>query len=540
MPIDENTLVLLVPEIILVVTAIGTMVGSAFSRRRACWVGVTIAAFLLAAGVLFRQDYALWQAGRLSAEQYVSISGPLFVDLFGHALRWAALLVGLLIVLVGARAAEDALCGEYFGSLTLIFVGLMLVSTAADLVLLFLAMELISIPTYVLLFLGRRNRQSVEATAKYFFLSLLSSALLLYGFSFLYGMSGTTQLEEIRAALASNRFAETGTDLRNLAPLVLILIFAGLGFKIAAVPFHFYAPDVFQGTTNTNAGLLSVVPKIVGIVALIRILAVATASAAPWGWQIVLVVSLLTMTLGNVCALWQKNLRRLLAYSSIAHAGYMLIGLAVALASHNSPNSAYDGLGAMLLYLVVYVVASLGTFAGLVYLSSTDRDMSNLSELSGLGRRRPLIAAAIAVFMFSLSGIPPMAGFWGKLTLFTSAISVGLSENPIGGEAAVNWFIVLAIVGVINAAIAAAYYLKVVGTLYFQPSGTAPIPAGGLGARLTTIFCALIIISIGLWPGRLVELTRSAALSTRPWATTSTAPPAAPRADVAMTQIEDY
>ena len=185
----------------------------------------------------------------------------------------------------------------------------------------------------------------------------------------------------------------------------LVLVVAGLGFKIAAVPFHFYAPDVYQGTTNINAGLLAVAPKIAGILALIRLVLAIVPADVHVGWQLMWVLAIVTMTLGNVCALWQKNLRRLMAFSSIAHAGYMLIGLPVALASASS-----GGIGATLLYLVVYVLAALGVFAALAYLSDDQREVSSVSELAGLARSRPWVAAALAVCLFSLAGFRPWLG----------------------------------------------------------------------------------------------------------------------------------
>jgi NADH-quinone oxidoreductase subunit N len=276
----------------------------------------------------------------------------------------------------------------------------------------------------------------------------------------------------------------------------LVMVVGGLGFKIAAVPFHFYAPDVYQGTTNTNAGLLAVVPKIAGIVALVRLASTTLPSDAAIGWQLALVLSLLTMTIGNVCALWQRNIRRLLAYSSIAHAGYMLIGLAVGLAAPN-----LGGIAAMLFYLAVYALASLGTFAALTYLSSQQHEVSDMSELSGLARSHPWIAGAIAVCMFSMAGIPPLAGFWGKLALFSGAVRLAIADA--GGVS--TWFLLLAIVAALNAATAAAYYLRVIATMYFRPA-TAPPPAdGGPGALVAVTACIVLVVAVGILPGVVLQ-----------------------------------
>jgi NADH-quinone oxidoreductase subunit N len=390
----------------------------------------------------------------------------------------------------------------------------MLVAAARDLITLFLGLELISIPTYVLLILGRRDAASEEATVKYFFLSILSSALLLYGFSFLYGLAGSTRLDAIALRAAEGGGAFSG---EVLAMLALALVVGGLGFKLAIVPFHFYAPDVYQGTTNLNAGLLAVVPKLAGLAALVRLLAALLPAVSGMGWLLCLILAMATMTLGNVVALWQVNIRRLLAYSSIAHAGYMLIGVAVWLAAQEFggdstifANVGQAGLGATWLYMVVYVVASLGTFAALVYLGSEGRHVDEVEQLSGLSRTRGPVAAAIAVFMFSLAGIPPLAGFWGKLGLFNSALTVASTQATFGGLSVRTWFLALAIVGVLNAAISAAYYLRVVAVMYFsakESTGELSRGEGGGGAAWATAFCAVTVFALGLFPGPLVQWT---------------------------------
>jgi NADH-quinone oxidoreductase subunit N len=367
----------------------------------------------------------------------------------------------------------------------LIIVGVMLVAAANDLVLVFLGLELISIPTYVLLFLSRKDRSAAEATAKYFFLGIFSSAILLYGFSFLYGIGGSTQLAEtggIAAKIAELAAGGKESGHLPLLPVALVLIFAGLGFKIAAVPFHFYAPDVYQGASNAAAGLLAVAPKIAGIVALVRLAGLAMPAASQFAWQLAIVLAVFTMTLGNVCALWQQNVRRLMAYSSVAHAGYMLIGLAVALASGaTETGTGVPGVAALLFYLAVYVAASTGTFAALTYLGRKGREVSDVEELAGVGKTAPWAGAVIALCMFSLAGIPPLVGFWGKFGLFAGAVGLATQESA-GGVSL--WFAILAVVGALNAAIAAAYYLRIVGVMYFRsaPSEAREEPPGGWGA----------------------------------------------------------
>ncbi len=486
-----STVSLLLPEIVLILLAVCLFLAGTFSVSRKAMGLLGAIAVALAILLLARTSSVVWDADS-------SVSGPLLLDALGGTTRWTALALVFGFLLMLARDAIEGWVGETLGMAVLTAVGLMLVSSSRGLVLLFLGLEMISIPTYVLLFLGRRDGDSIEAATKYFFLSILSSAVMLYGFAMLYGAAGSTDLNEIRMTLGQGRAAAGGA----FVPFAMVLVFAGLGFKITAVPFHFYAPDVYQATTNTNAGLLAVIPKVAGIVALVRLLPLMVPVVGDFGWQIALIVSLVTMTIGNVCALWQKNIRRLLAYSSIAHAGYMLIGIAVALRAEeaNESNLAFAGYSACLLYVFVYALASLGTFAVLSHLSTSAREIHDVDDLVGLSRHRPVAAALLAVFMFSLSGIPPLAGFWGKLTLFAGALAAsGMDESTRS-----PWFLVLAISGVLNAAVAAAYYLRVVSVTYFRPPEfDAPIqrvtPALGVA-----VACGLLVICTGVLPARLV------------------------------------
>lgn len=495
MLVEWKTLGLLWPEILLIFAASAIFVGGAFTRSRAWWALMALISYIAAAASLasFGPPWAIDSVA----------SGPVTIDAMSLGLRWLALLMGLVFTLMATRLADPEIASEYFGSLMLVTVGVMLTASANELILLFLGLELISIPTYVLLFLGRRDRASGEATMKYFFLSILSSALLLYGFSFLYGIGKTTLIAGtaghpgIREA-----FLSLGQPLAPLAPLALVLVVAGLGFKLAVAPLQFYAPDVYQGTTNANAGLLAVAPKIAGVAGLVRLVIVAMPASAEFAWQLALVLAILTMTIGNICALWQRNIRRLMAYSSIAHGGYLLIGLAAAAAAVASPNeSLRGGTAAMLLYVLVYALATMGTFAALAYLGSPRRDVDGVEELAGLAKSQPAIAGAIAVCMFSLAGIPPLAGFWGKLTLFGSAVQLATSGS--GGMPL--WFTALAIIGALNAAIAAAYYLRIVAVMYFQ-SAAQPVPAaGGQTAHFAAVLCAALVIVCGILPSRLLD-----------------------------------
>lgn len=499
--LTAGTVLQLLPEIVLIATATLIYVLGAFLSVRWLWSWIAGAGLVAAA-------LALSQVGG------AGMSGPLADDAFGLFVRWFALGIGALFVMLAGRIAMRPQGSEVVGSLLLAVVGVMVVSTSQELVMLFLGLELISIPTYTLLFLGRKNIGSYESTVKYFFLNILASAFMLYGFSFLYGLAGSTHLVDVQAALASGVVQQKGWSL--MAALAVLFIFAGLGFKIAAVPFHFYAPDVYQGTTNANAAILSILPKVAGLAALIRVLLIAMPTMEPIGWRIALIVAILTMTIGNILALWQDSLRRLLAYSSIAHAGYMLIGLAVAFAiaySGDTSATGFDGVAAILLYMTVYAVATLGTFAAMTYLGDERHEVDGIDELAGLGRSQPFAAITLAVFMFSLAGIPPLAGFWGKLALFGSALTVDADiqgSSPLRG-----WFVWLAIIGVINATIAAVYYLRIVGVMYFRKPLATPQADGGGGAWLAMALSAMFIVGTGAATGSLWESSLRASSSLR-------------------------
>ncbi len=504
--VESKTISLLAPEIILMLGATILFLLGAFRAGRGQLVATLIA--YAGAAVALACYGSPWNAES-------TLSGPLVIDPMSLGLRWIALLAGVVFTLAGSRRDVE-LAAEFQGTLMLVICGLMLASSANELVLLFLGLELISVPTYVLLFLGRRDRASAEATMKYFYLSLLASALLLYGFAFLYGIAGTTvivgsgEIRGIREAFLSQASTGASNSLFSLAPIALVLITAGFGFKLAAAPFQFYAPDVYQGTTNANAGVLAVIPKLAGVAGFLRLalLVIPGTEVAEkaFAWQLPLVLAVLTMTIGNVCALWQKDIRRLLAYSSIAHGGYLLIGLAVAAANMSSgSHQAAGGAGAMLFYVLVYALATMGSFCTLAYLGSARRELSGVEELSGLARNQPLAAAALAIFMFSLTGIPPLAGFWGKLTLFGSAIQLS-AANQTSNSSLSLWFVGLAVVAALNAAIGAAYYLRIIGVMYFQSPATPAPASGGRLALVGGVLCALLVIGSGLFPPQMIGL----------------------------------
>jgi len=522
---STETVFLLLPELVLILFATLIYVAGAFFPARFGWSWLAAFALMVAGGVLCLEinSTKVFNAVFSEAPSYGLFPGPIVIDLFSLATRALVLIVGVVFVLINARSAAESQEPEVMGSLLLILAGLNLLAMSNDLVIAFLGLELVSIPTYVLLFIGsghveRYAAQRQEAATKYFFLSILSSGILLYGFSFLYGIAGSTNLQDIFAALKSSNPA-LGTKL--FSQFALVLIFAGLGFRLTAVPFHFYAPDVYQGTTNPNAGLLAVVPKFAGLLALIRIVMVGMPGLEKMGWQLTLAVAIVTMTLGNLLALWQNNIRRLLAYSSIAHAGYMLIGLSVSFAVSGSAASPdelspgiIDGMGATFFYLLVYSAATAGAFAAITYLGGAKRQIDTVEDLAGLSQTNPFTAAAVAICMFSLTGLPPLAGFWGKFGLLTGALSVDSTSGSLT-TGLWPWFLMLSIVAVVNAAISAGYYLRIIAVMYFRPSIAAPTCQGGAGAAGALFLCTAIVVTLGLFPGALQETATDMSRSAR-------------------------
>ncbi|HZZ71679.1 MAG TPA: NADH-quinone oxidoreductase subunit N [Pirellulales bacterium] len=527
--ISSETILLLIPEIVLIAAATWIFIAGAFpaTQRGTSWFA--IGALLIAGVCLARQD-AAWE---IFSTTFVARSvGPLSVDHFGHLVRWIVLALGLLLLLLSWRHREQE-STEYTGALLCALAGLMIVAAANELVLLFLGLELLSIPTYVLLFLARRDGSAQEAGAKYFFLSILASAVLLYGFSFLYGAAGSTRLSDLRDAIWSDPVAPA---VQMAVRIGALLTFLGLAFRLTVVPFHFYAPDVYQGTSHPLAGFLATLPKVAGVAAIVRIFVILLPNQElqTLTWQICLGLALVTMTLGNVLALWQDNLRRLMAYSSIAHGGYLLVGLAVGFAARTEAISGFepghqlmDGFSATLLYLVVYAIATLGIFSAAAYLGRRKHEVQRVEELSGLYRAHPAMAAALAICLFSLTGLPPLAGFWGKFAIFGGAISIDLPSRlePQAAATIHYWFVAAAIVGMLNAAISAAYYLRIIAIMYFRPQLKKLAGQGTVGAYTCAACCAALVVGIGLLPGRLFDTVRPIGPSVRQAARSENAGP---------------
>lgn len=421
-------------------------------------------------------------------------TGPFRLDELTWFIRGVSLTFGAVLVLLTWNQADDARSAETQACLLSIIAGVNLVAAANDLVGIFLALELISVPTYLFLLLPRRDAPAQEATMKYFLLSIFSSGMLLFGMSYLYGAVGSTNLEAIYAALTAGR----AHPMPILLVVAVMMMVAGLAFRLTAVPFHFYAPDVFQGAPNSAAAMLSFIPKVAGFVALYRVLAVPVEALDQWSLAqfsepLLWWLAVLSMFVGNLLALLQTDIRRMLAFSSVSHAGYMLVGFVVGTATTGGPT----GFEALLFYLVVYGAMTLGAFAVLGVLQRPDRRIESIDDLSGLSRNRPAVALLLTLFLFSLTGLPPTAGFLGKLNLFLAAWGTGTESG--------HW---LAIWLAVNATIGAWYYLRVIGTMYLQPAPTAVIAtdSNATPSYLAMGLCAIATLALFAMPGWLWAL----------------------------------
>jgi NADH-quinone oxidoreductase subunit N len=418
--------------------------------------------------------------------------------------RIAALELGALLTLVNWYEARRDERGEFLATLLFALVGLLLVAPADNLFVLFLAVELVSIPSYVLIVLGRWGLPGLEAGTKYFYLGAVSTAVTGYGLSFLYGVSGTPALAATAEAV-THALREPASLAGGVAALGVVLTLGGLLFKIAAVPMHFYIADVYQGASSPVAGFLGFVPKLAGFVAILKIVGLTglwTGDQSAVYWLLWLVAAA-SMTVGNVLALRQTNIKRLLAYSGIAHAGYMLVGVltgpyAGKAISTDGVSVLGDGPAGVLYYTVIYGLANLAAFAVLALLQTSTGPCETLRDVAGLVRRAPIPALVLALAMLSLLGLPPTPGFWGKFALFGSA----LTASRLTGD---TWLIVLVIVALLNSALSAAYYLRVVAAVLVyerdEPACVSAREAQSTGALL----CGFLLLILSFYPTGLLR-----------------------------------
>lgn len=500
------------PEIVLMAAAVAVMTAGAFlSRSCRFWARCCAGAFV-ASLVAWVLTY-----GVVPDE----IAAVFVNDTFSVNVRFGLLIVGLIILGLLHDQVDAARAPEFFGSLLFVQAGAMIVAGANDLVILFLGLELVSLPTYLMLYLARRNATTLEAATKYFFLSIFASALFLYGLAFLYGQLGITQIKGIATIFHAD---VVNVPDNKFALIAGFLIFAGLAYRIAAVPMHFYAPDVYEGSPYTMTALLSWYPKAVGFIALARVLTPIYGRRPDSVNDFVVdrflvgfaIVAAVTLLIGNTMALLQTNLRRLLAYSSISHSGFLMLGLIASLRQDGPIGSAAAdpllGVFGILYYLAAYGLMTLGAVGVLISLNRGGTPVESLDDITGLGRRQPVKALFLAVFFFSMAGIPPLVGFWGKFYVFSALFSVASRES----DRMLTW---LAIFAAVCAATGVVYYLRVVVTMYLKESDLGALEGEPVATndpwplKAAITGCLLGTVLIGLFPAIISQPAHRSAVS---------------------------
>jgi NADH-quinone oxidoreductase subunit N len=397
------------------------------------------------------------------------------VDAFSTFFHYLILAITAVVILTSFEymRVQEIRAGEYYALILFGAVGMVLMSSAVELVLIFIALEISSISTYILAGFRRRAAISSESSVKYFLLGSFATAFFLYGVALMFGATGSTRIPEIAHAL-------TAVPIPLLAFVGVALMFVGLGFKVAAAPFHVWTPDVYEGAPSPVVAFMSTAPKAAVFAVLLRIFFEANAPGRLW---LIWIAAALSMTLGNVGALVQTNVKRMLAYSSIAHAGYLLVAYAVA---------PQDGIPAVMFYTASYAAMNVGAFAVASHFGGAGERYVTLEDYAGLGRSSPVLAATLTIFLLSLIGIPMTGGFFAKFYVFRAA----MGANLVG----------LTIIGLLNSAVGAYYYLRIIVVMYMKESQrevpVSPIPLG-LGVALTVSLAATFYL--GLLPGRVLD-----------------------------------
>ncbi|HQK92333.1 MAG TPA: NADH-quinone oxidoreductase subunit N [Armatimonadota bacterium] len=472
------------PMAILSVAALVALVGGTLGRRGPAIARISsmVGLALTAAGLA-----SLW-ADR-GSRALLAFTDTLVLDNFGVFASAAFLLGAVFAVLLGDAYLRDhaRLAGEYHGLVLLATVGMIAMAMASDLVVAFLGLELLSIPLYILAGLSARDARSNEASLKYLLLGAFGSGFLLFGIALLFGATGTTLLSDM-VGDPRLRMALSPANLYFAAGAAMLLV--GIGFKAGLVPFHMWVPDVYQGAPTPVSAFMATGPKAAAFVLLFRVFGQAFAGAAEQWTGILWAMAVATMTVANLAALRQTELKRLLAYSSISHAGTILLAVLAA------PKDRAGSAQALLFYVVAYALMKAGAFGVVVWLQRQQEGDVSIASLRGLASRQPGMALAMGVLMFSLAGVPPMAGFWAKAWVFSEALQAG--------------FLGLTILAVINSVVAARYYLRVVVAMYMEEAGAADQPTAepsGCPSAIAAIWlAAALTVLIGLVPGLVFVL----------------------------------
>jgi NADH-quinone oxidoreductase subunit N len=472
-----SDLYLLAPELSLTFLAMTVMVVDLIVKRRVVTVSVALIGLIIPMGFAISQAFLV---GPMVANHTLpgdqGFFGMFIVDQYAIFFDIIFLIIAAVMILssysyVGKYVKAN---GEFYTLLLFSVTGMMFMASTTELLSIYISLELTSIPLYVMAGLLRTGERSAEAAVKYVLLGAMSSAILLYGFALLYGLTGTTDLTGIADSI------KNGVQNGNLLVLIAsVLILAGFGFKISAVPFHMWAPDIYEGSPTPATAFFSVGSKAAGFAALLRVFITGGLGQVNLTSLITIVsiIAVLTMTLGNLVAAVQTNVKRMMAYSSIAQAGYILVGFAASLSGQNS-----NGNSAVLFFILVYILTNLGAFAGIIALANATGG-EKIEDFRGLAKRAPLLSAGTALCLLSLSGIPPMAGFVSKVLIFSAAWSQGLS-----------WLVVTAL---INTVVSLVYYGRLVKVMYFdtplkEDHLTTPI---GLSSSIALTTAAVVVIT---------------------------------------------
>lgn len=475
------------PEIVITIFALAVLLADLFLKmERKLLLGyLSLGGVALALIALLRQVSLAVSAYPSGKYESVFLDGLIYNDIFALFFKAVFLLVALFVVLASINyTREDRYKGEYYSLILLATLGMMLVSMSGDLILLFVSFELASISTYALTAF-RKDKANTEAAMKYFVIGALSSGIIVFALSLLYGIAGTTNIYEISTALHKG----SGFDAAIFLSVVLVIV--GFGYKVAAFPFHMWAPDTYQGAPSTISAYLSAATKKMGFVALTRILTIALPAFVKEWSIIIAVLAVLTMSVGNFAALRQDNIKRMLAYSSVAQAGYLLIGLA--LLSSKAPNIHILAIAAALMHVLTHALMKGGAFIAVGSASSLGVGQ-NIESYSGLGKRMPLTAFALAVFLLSLAGIPFFAGFISKFMLLAASVQ---ADMP---------YLWLGVFLVLNSVASLYYYGRVIKIMYFEEVEAERLKEPSL-MTLSLLALALLVILVGVAPERFIQFS---------------------------------
>lgn len=473
MPLEQ--FIPFIPEIFLAVASFVLLVaGIGLGRRSMRPLALGAVASLIVTGIL------VWFFGRPEGGPEVILGGMLVVDSFAVYFKMLVLVSGILTILLATGFLERFRYGggEFFALILTATLGMFVMASGVNLASLYVGLELMALSSYVLVGYCKLEIKSNEGAVKYFVLGAMSSGILLYGMSLVYGGVGTLDLMEIQAALKA-------APQDNLVLMLgIVLIAFGMLFKVAAVPFHVWSPDAYEGAPTPVTAFISVAPKAAAFAMFLRLFAGAFAPEIDHWRSVIWVAAAMTMIFGNIAALSQDNVKRMLAYSSIAHAGYALMGIVA--------GTAY-GTWAVLMYMLVYTFMNLGAFALVVLLETRGYAGETIKDWAGLSKRAPALAAAMLIFLLALAGIPPTGGFMGKLYIFAAAINAG--------------YIWLAIIGVLMSAVSLYYYFRIVVQMYLvdgveADSGAELAKDSWAGA--VVLICAVVVMLIGVYPGPVV------------------------------------